>query len=58
MFDDEDAQRIKTDIINLEPLSIDELDKYIVELKDEITRTQDEIKRKKAHMDAASSVFK
>jgi len=58
MFDDEDAQRIKKDIINLEPLSIDELEKYIIELRAEIARTEDEIKRKKSHMDAASSVFK
>lgn len=58
MFDDEDAPKIKTDIVNLEPLSIDELEKYIVELKNEIVRTEEEIKRKQSHMDAASSIFK
>lgn len=58
MFDDEDVPKIKTDIVNLEPLSIDELEKYIVELKNEIVRTEEEIKRKQSHMDAASSIFK
>ncbi len=57
MFDEEDKP-IKQNFINLEPLSLNELEKYIVELNQEINRTQDEIKRKKHHMDAASSIFK
>jgi uncharacterized small protein (DUF1192 family) len=43
---------------NLEPLSLDELEQYIADLKQEIVRAEDEIKRKKAHLDAASSIFK
>jgi len=58
MFDDENEPRIKKEIVNLEPLSLDELAKYIVELKAEIERTEGEITRKKSHMDAASSIFK
>ena len=58
MFDDEDRPKIKQNIVNLEPLSLNELDNYIGELKKEIIRTEEEIKRKKSHMDAASSIFK
>ncbi len=58
MFDDEEPKRIKQDIVNLEPLSMDELANYIGELKAEIIRTEQEIARKKNHMDAASSIFK
>lgn len=59
MFDDDDLpQNIVGQRKNLEPLSIDELEVYIRELKDEISRVEDEIKSKKAHRDAASSVFK
>lgn len=43
---------------NLEPLSLDELAAYIEDLKAEITRTEGEISRKKAHAAAASSFFK
>lgn len=43
---------------NLEPMSVDELQAYIADLKAEISRTEEEIKRKQAHMEAASSVFK
>ena len=59
MFDD-DLPKKKEDSLNknLEPLSLDELACYIKELKDEIIRTEDEVKRKKMHMDSASSVFK
>lgn len=57
MFDEEDKP-IKQNFVNLEPLSLNELEKYIIELNQEIVRTQDEIKRKKNHMDAASSIFK
>lgn len=43
---------------NLDPLSIDELEDYIDALKDEIKRVENEITKKKAHKDAASSIFK
>lgn len=59
MFDDDlEPQKQITETKNLEPLSLDELQNYISELKEEIIRTEEEAKRKKAHMDAASSVFK
>ena len=43
---------------DLEPCSLDELAEYIENLKAEIIRTEAEIEKKKAHMDAASSAFK
>jgi len=59
MFDDENEPQKKTPTLkNLEPMSVDELEEYIKDMKAEIVRTEDEIKRKKVHMDAASSIFK
>ena len=59
MFDDDlEPQKQLTNIKNLEPMSLDELTYYIEELKEEIIRTEGEILRKKASMDAASLVFK
>lgn len=58
MFDEEDVRKKPPQPKDLEPFSLDELDEYIAQLKAEIIRTEAEIKRKKAHMDAASSVFK
>ena len=59
MFDDDlEPQKQMPNLKNLEPLSIDELEQYIAEMHEEISRTEVEIKKKKAHMDAASSVFK
>lgn len=59
MFDDElEPQKQSAKLKNLEPMSLDELRRYIAEMKEEIERAEAEIVRKKAHMDAASSVFK
>lgn len=58
MFNDEDFGKVPVKPKDLEPMSLDELDNYIVELKDEIKRSEGEIERKKKHMEAASSVFK
>lgn len=59
MFDDEfDPRTKKRTLKNLEPMSIDELQDYIVSLMEEITRTEGEIARKQAHAAAASSFFK
>lgn len=59
MFDDENEPRKKqTTVKNLEPLSVDELQAYIEEMKAEIIRVEEDIARKQAHMDAASSIFK
>ncbi len=59
MFDEELPQKKEHSITrNLEPLSLDELAQYVIELKEEIRRTESEMARKKAHMDSASSIFK
>lgn len=59
MFDDDlNAPKKKPTLKPLDKLSIDELEAYIVELQMEITRTEGEIARKKAHVAAASSFFK
>ena len=59
MFDDDlEPQKQLPTVKNLEPLSLDELGQYIEEMKEEIMRTEKEIERKKASMDAASSIFK
>ena len=39
-------------------MSLDELEAYIGEMKEEIERAELEITRKKSHMNAASSLFK
>ena len=58
MFEEEEFGKNTVGPKNLEPCSLDELSDYIEELKIEISRAEAEIDRKKAHMDAASSVFK
>ena len=51
-------QKQKPQPKNLSSLSIDELYAYIDEMRAEIVRTEDEIKRKKASAEAASLFFK
>ncbi len=59
MFDDDlEPQKKPKTLKNLEPMSLDELNFYIQEMKEEIIRTEEEIKRKQVHMEAASSIFK
>lgn len=59
MFDDDLEPKNKPAMLkNLEPMSLDEMEKYIVDLQDEIKRTTVEIEKKKSHMSAAASVFK
>lgn len=59
MFDDDlDPRKPKKTLKKLEPLSLDELQEYISEMKEEIQRAELEIGRKKAHMNAASTLFK
>jgi len=59
MFDDDlEPQKKAITLKNLEPMSLDELNNYIKEMHEEIARTEQEIERKRAHMDAASSIFK
>lgn len=51
-------QKKKPDLRKLDSLSVDELNDYIGELRDEIVRVEGEIKRKKASAEAASLFFK
>ena len=43
---------------NLDVLSIEELDNYIQEMRAEIKRVEEKIVAKKAHINAASGLFK
>ena len=59
MFDDDlDPRKPKKVLKKLDSMSLDELDEYIAGLKEEIQRAEVEIGRKKAHMTAASTLFK
>ena len=59
MFDEE-LPKLKTAEFprNLENMSVDELSDYITELKEEITRVEEDMAKKKASSDAADSIFK
>lgn len=60
MFDDDLEPRNKgpKKPKDLSPMSIDELETYISDMKAEIERCDGEIKRKKAYQEAASAAFK
>ena len=59
MFDDDlEPRKTKKVLKKLDSMSLDELDAYIDEMKEEIQRAELEISRKKAHMNAASTLFK
>ncbi len=59
MFDDEFVAKPSRSVKrNLTDMSVEELEDYIVELQSEIKRSEDDITKKKASMDAANSVFK
>lgn len=58
MLDDDLPPKKQAKPVNLEPLSIDELQTRIEDLKAEITRAEAEIAKKKAYANAASSFFK
>lgn len=59
MFDEElDPRTKKPTLKKLDNMSVEELEAYIGAMKAEILRVEEEIKRKKAHMAAASSLFK
>lgn len=58
MFDDDLDPRTKKPIKkDLTKMSIEELEEYINAMKEEISRVEEEIKRKKAHRDAAAAAF-
>lgn len=58
VFDDDLPAKKPAQKRNLEPMSIDELKEYIDGLKAEISRAEDEIRRKEVHKSAADSFFK
>jgi uncharacterized small protein (DUF1192 family) len=56
--DDLEPHKAKPKLKNLGPMSIDELVGYVDELKAEIRRVEDDMARKKAHLNAAAGLFK
>lgn len=58
MFD-EDGRKIEVVSFprNMEEMSIKDIEEYIVELQSEMERAEEDIKKKKAHQDAASKLF-
>lgn len=59
MFDDDNQPRNAPKKPRpLDDMSIEELENYIAEMKEEIVRVEQDIAKKKAHQDAASSLFK
>lgn len=59
MFDEDlEPTRKKSQPRDLEKMSVSELEEYVEDMKAEIERVQGEIGKKKAHAEAASSVFK
>ncbi|HEY8190249.1 MAG TPA: DUF1192 family protein [Micavibrio sp.] len=59
LFDDENTpqnQPKKKRV--LDKMSVEELRQYIDDMKEEISRVEQEIARKKAHAAAAASIFK
>lgn len=43
---------------DLDPMSIEELEEYIVEMREEITRVEGNIEAKKKHRDGIEGLFK
>lgn len=58
MFDEELPGKKPAVVKNLEPMSVDELRAYIVDLKAEIARVEADIAKKQAHKSAADFFFK
>jgi uncharacterized small protein (DUF1192 family) len=58
-IDADDLEPVKKRIepLNLDTLSIEELESYIAQLSAEIERTKGKIAAKKAHRDAAGAIF-
>ncbi len=59
MFDEEGRKiEIQEFPRKFDNMSIEEIEDYVADLKDEIVRAEEEIAKKKASRDAAASVFK
>jgi uncharacterized small protein (DUF1192 family) len=57
-FEELEPLKKKPTLRNLDPLSIEELQAYIAEMKEEIARVEAKIAAKQAHLSAASGLFK
>lgn len=57
MFDDETQNQKKSQLIDLDVLSIHELEERIIALNNEILRTKAVIDKKKSSMNAANALF-
>jgi len=57
-IDDLEPQKKKPVLRNLDPLSIEELQSYILDMKEEISRVEAKITAKQAHLSAAAGLFK
>ncbi|HVI90265.1 MAG TPA: DUF1192 domain-containing protein [Dongiaceae bacterium] len=57
-LEDLEPLKKKPALRNLDPLSIEELQAYIAEMKEEIVRVEAKIAAKQAHLSAASGLFK
>jgi len=53
-----EPRKQKPQLRNLDVLSIEELNEYIEEMQTEIKRVEEKIAAKKAHINAASGLFK
>lgn len=60
MFDEDPLKKPRSGAFprNLESMSVGELESYIAALEEEIERVRGDIRKKKASIDAAASVFK
>ena len=56
--DDLEPRQKKPQLRDLDPMSIEELEDYIGELKDEIVRVEGNIATKKKHRDGVEGLFK
>jgi uncharacterized small protein (DUF1192 family) len=57
MFDEEFIQKPNTKPIDLELLSVSELEERIIALREEILRCESEITKKKSTLNAAQALF-
>jgi uncharacterized small protein (DUF1192 family) len=57
-IDDLEPKKRKPEARNLDPMSVEELREYIVELRAEIMRVEANLTSKTAHLTAAAGLFK
>lgn len=57
-FDELEPLKKKPVLRNLDPMSIEDLQAYIAEMKEEIARVEAKIAAKQAHLSAAAGLFK